>query len=103
MEAMAAGLPVVASAISGIPELVHAGSTGLLVPSGDPVALADALERLAGRPDLRARMGKAGRARVMRAFNLHTNTLELVRLFSSGTADTGTDDGRAESGRALAS
>ncbi|RPJ66155.1 MAG: glycosyltransferase [Acidobacteria bacterium] len=101
MEAMAAGLPVVASAISGIPELVHAGSTGLLVPSGDPVALADALERLAGRPDLRARMGKAGRARVMRAFNLHTNTLELVRLFSSGTADTGTDDGRAGVGKGI--
>jgi len=83
MEAMASGLPVVATAISGIPELVRPNLTGFLVPSGDPAALADALERLARDPDLRARMGRAGRARVVHAFNLRANTVSLLRLFAS--------------------
>ncbi len=86
MEAMAAGLPVVATAISGIPELVQAGVTGFLVPSGDPRALADALERLASDPDLRDRMGRAGRARVMRDFDLRANAARLVRFFTGGPA-----------------
>ena len=88
MEAMAAGLPVVATEISGIPELVQAGLTGFLVPSGDPVALADALERLAADAALRARMGKAGRAKVEREFNLRANTASLVRLFVPGRERT---------------
>lgn len=83
MEAMAAGLPVVATAISGIPELVESGSTGLLVPPRNSVALADALSRLAGDGELRCRMGRAGRKRVLRDFNLERNTLELVKLFDS--------------------
>jgi glycosyltransferase involved in cell wall biosynthesis len=81
MEAMAAGLPVVATAISGIPELVVTGVTGVLVPSGDATALAGGLQRLAEDPDLRRRMGRAGRARVLSEFDLRTNTEVLVRLF----------------------
>ena len=61
MEAMAAGVPVVASHLSGIPELVTDDVTGLLVPPGDDAALADALERLAADPDLRRTLGAAGR------------------------------------------
>jgi glycosyltransferase involved in cell wall biosynthesis len=83
MEAMAAGLPVVSTRISGIPELVESGVTGLLVRSGEAVPLANALEHLAVDAALRARMGRAGREKVVRDFNLHTNTRQLLGLFSA--------------------
>jgi glycosyltransferase involved in cell wall biosynthesis len=60
-EAMAAGLPVVATAVGGLPELL--GATGLLVPPGDPQALADALERLLTDPALAADLAEAARER----------------------------------------
>ncbi|MDR7544443.1 MAG: glycosyltransferase family 4 protein [Armatimonadota bacterium] len=63
VEAMAAGRPVVASAVSGLRDVVRDGQTGLLVPPGDPRALAAALTRLLADPALRARMGEAGRIR----------------------------------------
>jgi colanic acid/amylovoran biosynthesis glycosyltransferase len=81
MEAMAAELPVVASDISGIPELVEHERSGLLVPSGDPVVLADALERLSRDHELRRRMGEAGRRKVLRAFSLEANARHLLGLF----------------------
>jgi 2-deoxystreptamine N-acetyl-D-glucosaminyltransferase/2-deoxystreptamine glucosyltransferase len=62
-EAMAAGLPVVASDVGGIPEVVRHGETGLLVPPGDVGALAAALDLLAGDPVLRARLAAGARAR----------------------------------------
>lgn len=58
MEAFAAGRPVVASAVGGVPEIVRDGENGLLVPPGDARALAEALDRLAGDGELRARMGR---------------------------------------------
>lgn len=64
MEGMACGLPVVASGISGIPELVDDGRTGFLTPPREPRAVADALERLARDPELRHRLGTAGREKV---------------------------------------
>lgn len=70
MEAMMSGLPVVASGVSGIPELVRDGETGFLVPPGDPWSLADRLEELAGSPCDRASFGMAGRAVVERDFDL---------------------------------
>ncbi len=63
-EASASGLPVVATSVGGIPEIVVDGETGLLVPPEDPAALAKALERLIGDPGLRSRLGKAGRRRI---------------------------------------
>jgi glycosyltransferase involved in cell wall biosynthesis len=63
VEAMAAGLPVIASATGATPEVVTDGETGLLVPPGDEEALARALGRLAADEDLRRRMGAAGRSR----------------------------------------
>jgi glycosyltransferase involved in cell wall biosynthesis len=80
MEAMATGLAVVASDISGIPELVDDGETGLLVSPGDPRALADAIERLHDDPALRARLGDAARARVERDFDLRRNAAALAPL-----------------------
>jgi glycogen synthase len=63
VEAMVAGVPVVASDVGGIPEVVRDGETGLLVPPGDVDRLAEALDRLAGDPGLRARLSAGARAR----------------------------------------
>jgi glycosyltransferase involved in cell wall biosynthesis len=67
-EAMAEGVPVIATSSAGIAEAVEHGGTGLLVPPGDPPALADAIERLIGQPDLRRRLGAAGRAAAVERF-----------------------------------
>jgi glycosyltransferase involved in cell wall biosynthesis len=64
LEAAAQGVPVVASAVGGVPELVDDGRTGLLVPPGDAAALAGALTRLLSDPAEAGRMGRAGWARV---------------------------------------
>jgi sugar transferase (PEP-CTERM/EpsH1 system associated) len=69
LEAAAAGLPVVATRVGGNEEVVVDGKTGFLVPAGDPAAFADALARVAERPD-RATLGAAGRARVERRFSV---------------------------------
>jgi glycosyltransferase involved in cell wall biosynthesis len=79
MEAMACGLPVVASGLSGIPELVEHERTGILVPPGDPRALADALARIAREPGLARRMGTAGRQKVMAEFDLAEGSRLLLR------------------------
>jgi glycosyltransferase involved in cell wall biosynthesis len=70
LEAMAAGLPVVASDVGGVSELVIDGETGILVRPGDPDRLAEALEGLLSDPDRRRRLGEAGRARAERLFDL---------------------------------
>jgi glycosyltransferase involved in cell wall biosynthesis len=68
LEAMAFGLPVVATAIEAIPEIVSAGETGLLVPPRDPAALADACAALLADPARARRLGEAGRVRVAERF-----------------------------------
>jgi glycosyltransferase involved in cell wall biosynthesis len=65
VEAMALGRPAVVTRVGGTPEVVTDGVQGLLVPPRDPAALADGLLRLLGDPELRARMGAAGRARAL--------------------------------------
>jgi glycosyltransferase involved in cell wall biosynthesis len=70
LEAMAAGRPIVASRVATIPEVVADGETGVLVPAGDPLALADALADLARQPALAQRMGAAGRERLRRSFSI---------------------------------
>lgn len=69
-EAMASGLPVIASDVGGIPELIEDGRTGLLVAPGDVAALTAALGRLMERPQLGAELGRAARQRVERRFSL---------------------------------
>ncbi len=63
IEAMAAGIPVVASAVGGLTGIVADGETGILVPPGDAAALRSAIQQLLGDPLLRARMGAEGRKR----------------------------------------
>jgi len=59
VEALAVGTPVIATAVGGVPELVRDGENGLLVPVGDPEALAAAIRRLVGEPGLRERLAAA--------------------------------------------
>jgi glycosyltransferase involved in cell wall biosynthesis len=82
VEAMGYGLPVVGSAIGGIPEAVEDGVTGLLVPSDDPEALAAALGRVVESEQLRQQMGAAGRKRAFETFlydKIAADTLECYR------------------------
>ncbi len=83
MEAMASGVPVVASRLSGIPELVEDERSGLLVPPRDAQALADALERIFRDPALGQRLAQAGRDKIMREFDLHTNATILAQRFGA--------------------
>lgn len=80
-EAMAMGLPVVSTAISGIPEIVTHGHDGLLVPERDSLALAAAIERLLASPQLRADLGRAARAKICTVFDSRKTTLRLKDLF----------------------
>ena len=81
MEAGALGLPLVSTHVSGIPELVQHGRTGLLAPAGDAAALADALATLAGDPALRRRLGQAANALVSAEYGITLNAQRLVTLF----------------------
>lgn len=81
MEAMGSGVPVVASRISGIPELVEHQSTGLLVPPRDATALANALELYFTDNKLRRRLGRAGREKIVRDFDLNKNAARLAQQF----------------------
>lgn len=83
MEAMACALPVIATSISGIPELVQDGETGLLVPPADARALADALGVVYADSEQATRMGYAGRKLVMNEFDLSANVSLLSGLFKS--------------------
>lgn len=84
MEAAACGLPLVASRLSGIPELVREGENGLLVEPGDAEGLASALGRLAREPETRARFGAAARRRLEADFNLGPNVARLLERMLAG-------------------
>jgi sugar transferase (PEP-CTERM/EpsH1 system associated) len=79
LEAMATAIPVVATKVGGNPELVEAGSTGFLVKPGDFESMASALLNYYENPALRARHGKAGRARVMKHFGI----TQMVQSYES--------------------
>ena len=72
LEYMAAGRPIVATAVGGNVELIEDGTDGLLVPPDDPQAVADAIDRLLRNPGLAARLGAAARSRVVRENSLET-------------------------------
>ena len=80
-EAMAAGIPVVASGIYGIPEQVEDGVTGILTQPGDEVSLAEAILRLTADPGLVRRMGEAGRMRYREHFTLERSVDGTVKVY----------------------
>jgi glycosyltransferase involved in cell wall biosynthesis len=80
MEAMAAGLPVVATRVAGIPELIRDEQSGLLVSPGRPDLLFAALRRLVESASLRRRIGTAGRARVETEFEVRSCARQLATL-----------------------
>lgn len=80
MEAMAAGVPVIATRVAGVSELVEEGVSGLLVPAGDSESLARALADLAAEPARRSAMGRAGRAKVNAEFDIESAATRLLGL-----------------------
>jgi glycosyltransferase involved in cell wall biosynthesis len=82
IEAAAAGRPIVASDVPGCREVVDHGENGLLVPPGDPIALAEALALLAGDPILRRKMGAAGRLKAVNQFANETIIAATLMVYS---------------------
>ncbi|PZN12837.1 MAG: glycosyl transferase family 1 [Bacillota bacterium] len=83
LEAMRAGLPVLASAAGGVPEAVVHGETGFVAPPGDVPAWAGYLERLLADPGLRARLGRAGRRRYEERFTLERMVEQTVAVYET--------------------
>lgn len=81
-QAMASGLPVVASGIGGIPETLADGECGMLIPPNDADALTDALLTLIRSPELRQRMGAAGRTRAVESFGMDAVTKRLIAWYA---------------------
>ena len=87
VEAMAAGLPVLATRTAGLEEVVADGETGILVEPDDPPALAEVMVHLAGDVALRMRLGSAGRRRVVERFNIDANVAAHELLYAEVAAD----------------
>ena len=81
MEAMCRGIPVVATRVDGIPEMVVDGETGFLVESGDAAGFAAATARLLADPELRARLGVAGRERARQLFSREAYVATMLELY----------------------
>ena len=81
LEAMASARPVISTRLAGIPELVVAGETGILVSPSDTSALTNALEQLLRDPDLRLRYGSAARLRIEQHFRIETTVAPLIEMF----------------------
>jgi glycosyltransferase involved in cell wall biosynthesis len=83
MEAMAMQIATVSTTVSGIPELIEDGKTGLLAPPRDAASLADAIARLIRDKELRSSLGRAARARIVDQFEIKSNVRRLAKLFGS--------------------
>jgi glycosyltransferase involved in cell wall biosynthesis len=81
LEAGAAGIPVVASRVGGLPDVIDDGETGLLAPPKDARAIADAVLELVRAPERRALMGATARARVVPHFSLENMVLRIEELY----------------------
>lgn len=81
IEAMAAGLPVIGARHGAIPDIIREGETGLLVPSGDPPALAAALQQLLADPATARRMGQAGRGRAVQHYSIAHQIQHLTAIY----------------------
>jgi glycosyltransferase involved in cell wall biosynthesis len=81
MEYMGAGLPIVATAVGGVPDLIADGVHGRLVPPGEPVELAEAVAELLRAPDLAQEMGRRAQERQRREFGLEVLVGRLERIY----------------------
>lgn len=86
IEAMAAGRPVVSTAVGGVPDLVEDGETGLLVPASDVPRLAEAMQRMVAEPELRASMGARARAFAASRFGAQRLISDIDGLYAAGLA-----------------
>lgn len=93
LEAMARGLPVVATRVGGTPEVVVDGETGLLVPPRDPATLAEAMVRVTSDTELAGRLGEAGRRRVERHFDIRRVVADYEGLYVGAQRTTIAEDG----------
>jgi glycosyltransferase involved in cell wall biosynthesis len=80
-EAMAMRVPVIATNIGGLPEVIEDRKTGILVPQGDTNALLNALEYLIKNSDMRKEMGEEGRKRVLKYFTIQENVRRTEEIF----------------------
>jgi colanic acid/amylovoran biosynthesis glycosyltransferase len=87
MEAAACGVPAVATAVGGVPELIEDGVTGLLAPPGDAEAVAERLERVLLDPALAARLGAAARTRVEREYSVGRQVDRLLAVWSGAVSE----------------
>jgi len=83
IESMAMGIPTISTTVSGVPELITDMETGLLVPPQDEVSLARAIATLLEHPELRAVLGKRGRAKVVEEFEIGKNAGRLLNIFKA--------------------
>lgn len=105
LEAMAAERPVVATRVGGVPDAVTDGEQGLLVPSGDPEAMAEALDEMITDPAMARRMGRAGKVRAQRKFSPAAlgELIDLYRRLVSEAGKRGRPDDEQQSGVAQSS
>ncbi|HEX2218349.1 MAG TPA: glycosyltransferase family 4 protein [Gemmatimonadales bacterium] len=94
LEAMRAGLPVVASAVGGVGESVRDGENGYLIPRGDVDRLRACIERLLTDPELRARLGANGRARFVRDFTLDVAVGRTLEVYRAAVAESDASAGK---------
>jgi len=86
LEAMACGLPVIATEVGGNPDLLQPGETGALVPAGDPAALARQIQAYLEEPDRRQREGQAARARAEAAFSMEAMVEGYMKVYEQALA-----------------
>ncbi len=89
LESLACGTPVIVSEVASLPELVEDGVTGFVVPPNDPAAIRSRLEHLRAHPELAARMGAEGRARVLARFTWDAVARSCLTAYADGRAEAG--------------
>lgn len=94
LEAMALGTPCVSTDVTGIPEILRDGQTGLMVPQHDPAALATALERLLDDPPLRVQLATRARRLIEANFDIHRNATRIREILAAAVRSASTETAR---------